>query len=64
MSGAVINLNHARKQRKKVDETITAAANRARFGRSKLTKQQDAASQARDARMLDAHRLDQKDAES
>lgn len=57
MSGEVVNLNQARKKRKRDDEAALAAANRARFGRPKHEKSLTAAKADLAARRLEGHRL-------
>lgn len=57
MSGEVVNLNQARKKRKRDEETAVAAANRARFGRTKTEKSLAAAKADLAARRLEGHRL-------
>lgn len=56
-----INLNKARKARAKADAEATAAANRARFGRTKAEKLADKAEADRKARTLDQARRERDD---
>ena len=53
-----INLNQARKAREKAAKTVTAAENRARFGRTPLQKALDAAAEDIRSRKLDAAKRD------
>ena len=64
MSGQVVNLNQARKKRKREEAASSAAANRARFGRSKQEKAQEAAQARLADRKLEGHRLSHEGAES
>jgi Domain of unknown function (DUF4169) len=57
MSGEVVNLNQARKKRKREEEAALAAANRARFGRTKQEKSLATAKTDLAARRLEGHRL-------
>lgn len=54
----VINLRQARKARDRQVAQAQAAANRARFGRTKAEKAADHAREEQARRHLDAHRLD------
>ncbi|WP_017930958.1 DUF4169 family protein [Robiginitomaculum antarcticum] len=56
MSGAPINLNKARKAKAKVDKTVSASANRAKFGRSKAQKVLDKTRAEKAASKMDGHR--------
>jgi len=56
----VVNLNKARKRRARQQAEQQAAANRARFGRTKEQKQRDAAAEAEAQRKLDQLKLDGK----
>jgi len=58
MSGEVVNLNQARKKRKRAEEAATAATNRAQFGRTKLEKSVTAAKADLAVRRLEGHRLE------
>ena len=53
----LINLRRHRKRKARQAEEQSAAANRARFGRTKAERIADAASTARAERQLDHHRL-------
>ncbi|MDR3513817.1 MAG: DUF4169 family protein [Caulobacteraceae bacterium] len=59
----LINLNKARKARAKAETAATAAANRARFGRTKAEKLADKAEAERKARTLDQARRERDDAD-
>ena len=54
----VVNLRAARKARERTDCASTAAANRAKHGRTKEQKQADRAEQERRARDLDGARIE------
>ncbi|KPF53818.1 hypothetical protein ABIC78_002177 [Novosphingobium sp. 1529] len=54
----VINLRQARKARDRQAAQAQAAANRARFGRTKAEKAADLAREEQARRQLDGHRLD------
>jgi hypothetical protein len=56
-----INLNKARKARARADAEATAAANRARFGRTKAEKLADKAEADRKARTLDQAKRERDD---
>ncbi len=51
--GDVINLNRARKARAAAAKSVVAAANRAKFGRTKAEKQAEAQDRARVQALLD-----------
>ena len=51
--GEIVNLNKTRKARAKQDAQAVAAANRAKHGRSKADKQNDARAEARRKALLD-----------
>jgi hypothetical protein len=51
--GDIVNLKHARKARARAEKAEVAAANRARFGRTKAEKSRDKAESAVVARTLD-----------
>lgn len=53
-----INLNHARKIRRKQEETRQAEENRIRFGRTGAEKRRDAAMSEKDKKELDGKKLD------
>lgn len=55
---AIVNLNRAKKQRAKAAAEATAAANRAKHGRSKVEKANDRAEADRRATLLDQARRD------
>ncbi|MES2042893.1 MAG: DUF4169 family protein [Pseudomonadota bacterium] len=57
----IINLRTARRARARVDAATRADANRAKFGRTKAEKKNDAAEAARRAKLLDGARLDESD---
>ncbi len=52
----VTNLNRFRKEKARAEKRARAEANAARFGRSKAQKELDKARAERSARLLDAHR--------
>ena len=54
----LINLNRARKAKAKADNEATAAANRAKFGRSKAEKARQAAETSIAQKLIDAHKRD------
>ncbi|NCO21866.1 MAG: DUF4169 family protein [Rhodobacterales bacterium] len=56
---APINLNRARKEKQRAEQRRVADANAAKFGQSKAQKTLSATRNARAARALDQHRLDQ-----
>ena len=56
MTGDVINLKRARKQREKAEDEAKAAANRAKFGMSKAEKLKLRSEAARDEKNLDGHK--------
>lgn len=56
--GDVVNLNKARKARGRDAASVTAAANRAKFGRTKAEKQRDAADKARIEKTVDGAKLE------
>ena len=64
MSGEVVNLRHARKQRDRAAEAETAAANRSKHGRTKAERVAGTAEVARGARLLDGHRLASRDGDA
>ncbi|MFA7430460.1 MAG: DUF4169 family protein [Rhodospirillaceae bacterium] len=57
--GEVINLREVRKRRDRAAREAEAAANRARFGRTKVDKRKDADEVERARRDLDGKRLDE-----
>ena len=58
MSGEVVNLRRARKARDRAAATDTAAANRAKHGRTKAEREAGTAELARGERLLDGHLRD------
>lgn len=56
--GEVVNLNKYRKVRQRVDDEKRAVENRAKFGRSKLERDQARTQTERDLRDIDDKRLD------
>ena len=56
--GDVINLNRVRKARAKADAAATAAANRAKHGRSGTERDNDRRAEARRQALLDGARRD------
>lgn len=54
----VINLRRARKARDRADAARVAAANRAKFGRTRAEREADAAGRAKAEHALDGARLD------
>ena len=58
MSAEVVNLRQARKARRREEDERHAAANRARFGRTKAEREASAAKASRAARALDGARID------
>ena len=59
----VINLNRVRKAKARIAAEQQAAANRVRFGRTKLEKQQDREAAQAAVAKLDGHRLETPPAE-
>jgi DICT domain-containing protein len=53
VTAELVNLNRARKARAKADATMLAAANRARFGRTRAERDAQAAEEARRIALLD-----------
>ena len=58
MSGAVVNLNRARKVKAKADDKADAAQNRLKFGRTKAEKTLAERRAEMEALRLDRHRRD------
>lgn len=58
MSAEVVNIRQARKARRRQEDERHAAANRARFGRTKAERETGAAEASRAARALDGARID------
>ncbi|ACI99244.1 DUF4169 family protein [Rhodospirillum centenum] len=56
--GEVVNLNRYRKQRSRAEREKEAAANRAKHGRTKAERHQQAMQQSKDTADLEQHRLD------
>jgi hypothetical protein len=56
--GEVVSLKGARKARARADKQTTAAANRAKFGRTKAERAAEAQDAARRAALLDGTRLE------
>ena len=54
----VVNLNRARKAKRKADKKATSAANRVKFGRTKAQKAQDSAESLRHSKTVDGAKLD------
>lgn len=52
----IVNLRQARKARDRADAEATAAANRAKFGRTKTEKQAEAARASLACKALDGHK--------
>lgn len=58
MSGQVINLRRAHKQKDRAGKEAIAAENRRRHGRSKAEKQAEAISRKQEERHIDGHKRD------
>jgi hypothetical protein len=56
MMGEIINLRQARKVRARADKAANAAANRAKFGRTKAEKTAEKAKHELAERQLDSHK--------
>jgi hypothetical protein len=54
----IVNLNRVRKGRKREDEKAEAAANRARFGRTKGEREKETADRERRDALLDGRKID------
>ena len=54
----IVNLRQARKAKARTEKDDSAAANRAKFGRTKAEKQAEAAKAALAAKTLDGHKRD------
>ena len=54
----IVNLRQARKAKARTEKDDSAAANRAKFGRTKAKKQAEAAKAALAAKTLDGHKRD------
>ncbi|MFO1035165.1 MAG: DUF4169 family protein [Hyphomicrobiales bacterium] len=57
--GEVINLNRFKKQKARAAREDEAAANRAKFGRTKAEKQYAAAEAKREEKSLDGHKREE-----
>lgn len=55
----IVNLNRARKARRRADEAAVAEANRVRFGRTRAAREQDAAEARRREALLDGARREE-----
>lgn len=55
--GEIVNLRMARKRKARAEDATTAEQNRALHGRSRTEKQADARTKAREAALLDGHRI-------
>jgi len=53
----ILSLKRARKAKAKTEKEDAAAANRAKFGRTKAERQLGEADRLRDSKRLDGHRL-------
>jgi Domain of unknown function (DUF4169) len=58
MSAAIVNLNRARKAKKREDAEKQADANRAKFGRHKTERQREDAIRETERKRLEAHKRD------
>lgn len=56
--GDIVNLNDRRKQKAREEKTAKAAANRAKFGRTKSDKKLEEARRSADVRKLDGVKRD------
>lgn len=54
----IVNLNRARKAKKRTEKETRAAANRAKFGRTKAQRENDRAEETARDKALDHARLD------
>jgi Domain of unknown function (DUF4169) len=54
----ILSLSRARKAKNRVEKDATAAANRAKFGRTKAEKAKAAAEKSISERIIDAHKRD------
>ena len=65
MNAEVVNLRRARKAKQRTAEADAdaAAGNRLRFGKSKVQRSLETAVAARDRRIFEAHRLDDRQTE-
>lgn len=55
----IVNLNRARKARRRADEAAVVEANRVRFGRTRAAREQDAAEARRREALLDGARREE-----
>ncbi|NWG92679.1 MAG: DUF4169 family protein [Parvularculaceae bacterium] len=55
----IVNLNRARKKKRAAKKEKSAAANRAKFGRTKAEKSLENAKREKLNRLIDEHRLDE-----
>ncbi len=62
--GDIVNLNDRRKKKAREDKAATAAANRAKFGRTKGEKKLDEKQRSADVRKLDGARREKSADES
>jgi Domain of unknown function (DUF4169) len=58
MSADIVNLNRARKAKKRDDAERQADANRAKFGRPKAEREREDAAREIEQKRLDAHKRD------
>ena len=61
MAGEIVNLRQARKAKRRGEKEAAAAANRARFGRSKGERRAEEAEQQRRDRELAGKKLDKEE---
>ena len=59
MMAEIINLRQARKAKARVGKEAEAAANRAKFGRTKAEKQLEATKASIESKRLDGHKRDE-----
>ena len=57
----ILNLNKARKQRKKAANIVNSASNRTKFGRNKIKKSQDSDENRKVGHILDNSKLEPED---
>lgn len=57
----IVNLKRARKERSRAEDDAAAAANRAKFGRTKVEKQVSARETERTGKALDGKRIEPDD---
>ena len=58
MTGKIINLRQARKQKQRADKETKAQENRAKFGRTGAQKNEDKVVKLKADKHLDGHKLD------